>query len=876
MRSRLLAAAAVLVALAASGRADDTAATKGRLVTKVFSVADLVTPIPPIVTVDTVLPATPSQLSSGPAVCGGFRNVSPTPPLVTAPKLPTVAENAANLIKLITSTVRPTSWETSGGHGTIGFFDLGSALVVFQTAEVLKEVEDFLAALSRIQDMTIACELRWMTASVEALKGGGVKIPTKEGEVAFLTGKQFYDLMAAVQDDRDSMVVQAPKMTLRNGQTGTVRAMKPVPYLMGNEVRRGSGETMLTPQDGMIFSGGELTLKGQVAADGKAVALGITTTSSQVNMCPQVPVTIFVTPVFEGGARGVPVPVTHFIASPATNKCGLDKQLVLPSGGHAVIVGPEEILANEEETPIPVLSDLPLIGDLFTWTETRDVRVRTLVIISPVVITPDEATKSEPTPMPVPVPVTRPVGQTSDLAVPVTQAVPCSPRMVAPPPVTVSQTVVAVKLAGQHIGERLDRLGELPSPGETCVVPLPPMPVFQHVVQLAGQPNGMVVPLPPMPVFQRVVQLAGQPNGMVVSPPPVFTGPAMLPCERAQVGNTAPVPVPCETHANQCPVVVMGAFLGPQAVAYRPAYRLARLMEVVVPPVQSDPMQTLTLAIATPQVAVDSCDYKIILYSNNHDIYSGIPQVPVDASAICKLRNVAAAEVVHTLTEFLGQDRQGVTLVAEPVSNTVLVQADHNRLHPLMKIVHELDQAPEQVEVRAMIVQVPTGFTQKIGVATGPNEGGWLLTEREARMLNAAILAEPKGEILSRPTLQVANNQTGFTQVGQNYNGQMLGETIRVTPRILPDNSVLLRTEVQHSEVCPTLVDLGNGQGQPAFNCNSVETTHTMSLGSTIVYQQIAKNGHDILVILTVNRTQSSPAEAPPSPAPTVSTPSPR
>jgi type II secretory pathway component GspD/PulD (secretin) len=851
MRSRLLAAAAVLVALAASGRADDTAATKGRLVTKVFSVADLVTPIPPIVTVDTVLPATLSQLSSGPAACGGFRNVSPTPPLVTAPKLPTVAENAANLIKLITSTVRPTSWESSGGHGTIGFFDLGSALVVFQTAEVLKEVEDFLAALSRIQDMTIACEVRKMTASVAAIKVAGLKLPTKEGEVAFLTGKQFYDLMAAVQDDEDSMVVQAPKMTLRNGQTGTLRVMEQVPYLMSEDVRRVNGNTIIMPKTEMIYAGAELTLKGRIAADGKTIALGVNLTSSQVGGCPQVPVTIFVTPVFEGGSRGQPVPITQFIPSPAINKCGLEKQLVLPSGGHAVIVGPEEIYASEEETPIPVLSDLPLIGDLFTWTETRDVRVRTLVIISPVVITPDEATKSELTPMPVP--VTRPVGQTPDLAAPVTQAVPCSPRIVAPPPVTVSQTVVAVKLAGQHIGERLDRLGELPSPGETCVVPPPPMPVFQRVVQLAGQPNGMVVPLPP-----------------------VFTGPAMLPCERAQVGNTAPVPVPCETHANQCPVAVMGAFLGPQAVAYRPAYRLARLMEVVVPPVQSDPMQTLTLAIATPQVAVDSCDYKIILYSNNHDIYSGIPQVPVDASAICKLRNVAAADVVHTLTEFLGQDRQGVTLVAEPVSNTVLVQADLNRLHPLMKIVHELDQAPEQVEVRAMIVQVPTGFTQKIGVATGPNEGGWLLTDRETRMLNAAILAEPKGEILSRPTLRVANNQTGFTQVGQNYNGQMLGETIRVTPRILPDNSVLLRTEIQHSEVCPTLVDLGNGQGRPAFNCTSVETTHTMSLGSTMVYQQIGKNGHDILVILTVNRPESSPAEAAPSLAPVVSTPSPR
>ena len=164
MRSRLMAAAAILAALAASGRADDTPAPKGRFVIK-FSVADLVTPIP-----DFAVPAT-------------------VPP-VTTPKQPTVAENGANLVKLITSTVRPRSWEASGGSGTIEFFEIGSALVVAQSEDVLKETETLLAALSRLQNMAIACEVCLVTIPVDSLAACSVKTPTKEGEVTFLTAHQ--------------------------------------------------------------------------------------------------------------------------------------------------------------------------------------------------------------------------------------------------------------------------------------------------------------------------------------------------------------------------------------------------------------------------------------------------------------------------------------------------------------------------------------------------------------------------------------------------------------------------------------------------------------------------------------------------------------
>ena len=61
--------------------------------------------------------------------------------------------------------VRPYSWDGMGGPGRVEFFDIGSALVVNQTADVIKEVEDLLEALRRLQDLAVAVEIRIVSLS---------------------------------------------------------------------------------------------------------------------------------------------------------------------------------------------------------------------------------------------------------------------------------------------------------------------------------------------------------------------------------------------------------------------------------------------------------------------------------------------------------------------------------------------------------------------------------------------------------------------------------------------------------------------------------------------------------------------------------------
>src|SRR5439155_8422172 len=78
------------------------------------------------------------------------------------------------LIRLITSMVRPFSWDVNNGAGRIEYFDLGSALVVNQTADVIREVADLLEALRRLQDLAIAVEVRIISLSETFFERMGV------------------------------------------------------------------------------------------------------------------------------------------------------------------------------------------------------------------------------------------------------------------------------------------------------------------------------------------------------------------------------------------------------------------------------------------------------------------------------------------------------------------------------------------------------------------------------------------------------------------------------------------------------------------------------------------------------------------------------
>lgn len=305
-------------------------------------------------------------------------------------------------------------------------------------------------------------------------------------------------------------------------------------------------------------------------------------------------------------------------------------------------------------------------------------------------------------------------------------------------------------------------------------------------------------------------------------------------------------------------------------------------------------------------------------------------------SEVYKLRNAAAADVANSLTQFITQSlnvysganfftayqqlQRQVVIVAEPVSNTILVSATPQYFAEIKRLIEKLDTQPPQVVIQVMIAEVQLNNAEEFGVeaglqspvlfargslatptttggvtnaavpgfnfnttaplgnsnlaeravvgfqglsnlgvgrssTTGQGFGGFVFSAASDsfNLLIRALQAQNRVEILSRPQVQVTDNQTGFVQVGadfpflgqsiltgvgtaqQSIEYRPIGVTLRVTPRVNPDGKVLLRVEPQVASVSPTPVSLGGGIQAPAFNVQTVQTTVLASDGETIV-----------------------------------------
>ncbi len=68
-----------------------------------------------------------------------------------------------SLIDLITSTIKPTTWDDVGGPGSIAPFETNLSIVVSQTQDVHEEIVDLLEQLRRLQDLQVTIEVRFIT-----------------------------------------------------------------------------------------------------------------------------------------------------------------------------------------------------------------------------------------------------------------------------------------------------------------------------------------------------------------------------------------------------------------------------------------------------------------------------------------------------------------------------------------------------------------------------------------------------------------------------------------------------------------------------------------------------------------------------------------
>ncbi|WP_145242496.1 hypothetical protein [Urbifossiella limnaea] len=469
---------------------------KGRLYTKVYAVADLVTPIPnfalpdyadfgkmlnknPFNSGNVVMPGLnapqgPANVRGGlqggnpvsgsqatmPGIAGGQvigneRGTLQNESLGSAGYAATGTTREEQLIKLLRSLVRPGSWDgPTGGNGKVEYFDIGHALVVNQTADVIREIDDLLRSLRQLQDLAVAVEIRIISLSETWFERMGVDFsmnvkthntrfepslttnqfrpepfindinsrgatvgltpagsftpdldvplratsfnyaipgfgnypnnPGANGGVslglAFLNDIQVYMFMEAAQGDRRVNVMQAPKITLFNGQTANL-AVQDTQFVVTNvAVYSVNGQIVFVPQNNILpanpvqdptgqigLANVAISVQAVVSADRRFVRLNlpITMVAQSGATIPLFPFTTFVTPIFEGGSQGQPIPFTQFLQQPAFTTLAVQTTVVCPDGGTVLLGGLKTLGESRNEFGPPFLSKIPYLNRLF-------------------------------------------------------------------------------------------------------------------------------------------------------------------------------------------------------------------------------------------------------------------------------------------------------------------------------------------------------------------------------------------------------------------------------------------------------------------------------------------------------------------------------
>jgi hypothetical protein len=278
------------------------------------------------------------------------------------------------LITLVMNTVSPNCWTANGGACTIEYFPIGMALVVNAPADVQEQVANLVESLRRLQDNEVAFEVKFVSVDDARF----VELFAKEaatkfdgGMPMFLNGQQAMDLWKSMQGDPHSHVLQAPKVTVFNGQKASVCCMEQKFFVTSMDPVKFNGQTVYTPKNEPFNIGFQMTVRPTISDDRKFVRCELKAEHSELAKAnvQMVPFTTPITPIFEGGAQGQPVPFTQFIQQPSVVRRCVEKSLAIPDGGTAVLYAGKrervEESADDDAECSPIFEWIYDLVDLF-------------------------------------------------------------------------------------------------------------------------------------------------------------------------------------------------------------------------------------------------------------------------------------------------------------------------------------------------------------------------------------------------------------------------------------------------------------------------------------------------------------------------------
>jgi type II secretory pathway component GspD/PulD (secretin) len=187
--------------------------------------------------------------------------------------------------------------------------------------------------------------------------------------LAFLSDIQVFMFMEAAQGDRRTNVMQAPKITVFNGQAANITVTDTLEFIDSITVNQIAGQTVFTPQQDLVPYGVILTVTPVVSADRRFVRMNLNPTLQNLISAtvPLVPIQQIVPQLlYDNLSPPQPQIFTMFFQQPSTSTITLNTTVVVPDGGTVLMGGLKTLVEGRNEYGPPVLGKIPYLSRLFT------------------------------------------------------------------------------------------------------------------------------------------------------------------------------------------------------------------------------------------------------------------------------------------------------------------------------------------------------------------------------------------------------------------------------------------------------------------------------------------------------------------------------
>ncbi len=342
------------------------------------------------------------------------------------------------LIDLITSTISPDSWEINGGNGAIEPFVANLSLVVSQTQDVHEQIRDLLDQLRRLQDLQVTIEVKFITLNDDFFERIGIDFdfniddntglstrtpflpddtgpstviglnplgsPTNDLDMQFrqdsfgaavpqfggfdaataanfgfaiLSDIEVFFLLQAAQGDRRSNVLQAPKVTMFNGQLASINDTANKPFVTQIIPVVADFAAAHMPVITVLSEGTSLSVQAVVSQDRRFVRLTLVPVFSQIG---EVSTFTFVgTSTSNNGTNildpdGNPTGNRNNVQTttegatvqlPTFLTTSVSTTVNVPDGGTILLGGIKRLSEGRNERGVPMLGKIPYVNRLF-------------------------------------------------------------------------------------------------------------------------------------------------------------------------------------------------------------------------------------------------------------------------------------------------------------------------------------------------------------------------------------------------------------------------------------------------------------------------------------------------------------------------------